>query len=155
MKRRHRNKKRPMRVIRLWSRPEAEKVIPYLRSVVGSLREHWLDMQSADRDTARIARSPGRPDRARILADESARASKTVARDRFEDALSELSKLDIFLLDPVNGVALIPFGKDDDLAWFVYDQFDEQGLAGWRFHEDAMEQRRPLDQLDGPAKAAS
>ena len=152
MKRRHRSKKRPMRVIRLWSRPDAEKAVPYLRSVVGSLREHWLAMQSASRASARLAAVPGPARRDQILAGDAIRADQSRAQDRFEDALTELSKIDIFLLDPINGVALIPFGKDDELAWLVYDHFDETGLVGWRYHQDGMERRRPLADLDGSTR---
>ena len=43
MKRR-RERSKPMRVMRLWSWSEVAKAVPYLRSIVGSLREHWLDV---------------------------------------------------------------------------------------------------------------
>ena len=66
------------------------------------------------------------------------------AETRFNDALEELMAIDVYLLDPVKGVALIPFRKEDDLAWYVYDQFDKSGLSGWRYHNDPMEECRPL-----------
>jgi len=151
MKRRHRNKKEPSRVIRLWTRDEAKKVIPYLRSLVGSLREHWLDVQFHVRQAALLGQRPGRKGRDRILAEQLAEANTERADSRFQDALAELSKIDVFLLDPVQGLALIPFRKGDDLGWFVYDQFDRRGLVGWRMHEDPLEQRRPLKLLDETA----
>lgn len=150
MKRRHRNKKRPTRLIRLWTQGEADKVVPYLRSIVGSLREHWLTWQSHQRDVARLEQAAGPRGRDRILAETAARDSSERAEARFHDALGELSKIDVFLTDPVQGLALIPFRKEDDLAWFVYDQFDKRGLVGWRLHEDPLEQRRPLNLLDAP-----
>lgn len=148
MKRRHRNKKRPMRMIRLWTHEDAEKALPYLRSVVGSLREHWLSAQSGKRTAALLDARPGASKRERILATQAAREDEDRAETRFQDALAELSSLDVFLIDPVCGLALIPFRKDEDLAWFVFDQFDGRGLVGWRLHEDPLEQRRPLAQLD-------
>lgn len=148
MKRRHRNKKRPMRMIRLWTHTEAEKALPYLRSVVGSLREHWLTAQCSKRTASLLDARPGASKRERILATQRAREDGDRAEMHFQDALAELSSLDVFLIDPVRGLALIPFRKDEDLAWFIYDQFEQNGLVGWRMHEDPLEQRRPLALLD-------
>jgi hypothetical protein len=149
MKRRHRNKKRPVRLLRLWTHDEAAKAIPYLRSVVGSLREHWLTVQSLERDIALLQRGT-RKAVAHLVAEKTAEESCDRAEAQFQDALAELSQLDVFLLDPLQGLALIPFRKEDDLAWFVYDHFSTPGLAGWRLHEDPLEKCRPLKNLDGP-----
>jgi len=146
MKRR-RNKKKgteTLRALRLWSREDADKAVPYLRSVIGSLREHWLETQSKRREGELLERRPGRADRTRILAGQALAENRDAAEGRFNDALEELMKIDVYLLDPVQGVALIPFRKDDDLAWFVYDHHGEGGLTGWRFHSDPMEECRPL-----------
>ncbi len=154
MKRRHRNKKRPVRVIRLWAKEDVEKAVPYLRSVVGSLREHWLAVQSLQREAALLGRRPAKT-RDQILAETSVQENSARAEQRFEDALSELTKIDVFLLDPVQGLALIPFRKEDELAWFVFDNFDKRGLVGWRLHQDALEECRPLKQLDEPVATDS
>ena len=44
---------------------------------------------------------------------------------------------------------MIPFGKGDELAWYVFDLFSKQGLEAWRFHGDPLEMRRPLEQNAG------
>jgi len=144
MKRRRNRDPRGLRVLRLWEQADAARAVPYLRSVVGSLREHWLEAQSKRRDRERLDRQPGRADRQRILAGQELHATQEAAEDRFNDAVQELVRIDVYLVDPVQGVVLIPFRKDDDLAWYVFDQFDEHGLAGWRYHSDPMEQCRPL-----------
>ncbi len=143
MKRR-RNKEKAMRALRLWNYEEAARAVPYLRSVVGSLREHWLAAQSARRAGELLARRPGRANRARIAEGNSLSAGQQRAESHFNEALDELMRIDIYLLDPVRGVALIPFRKEDDLAWYVFDQFDAHGLSGWRYHNDPLEQCRPL-----------
>jgi hypothetical protein len=51
---------------------------------------------------------------------------------------------DVFLLDPVRGLALIPFQQGEELAWFVFDAFDQNGLTSWRYHKDPLETRRPM-----------
>ena len=127
--------------LRLWTHAEAVKAVPYLRSIVQSLREHWLEWQ---RVWLQVRRLDGRPDRqALILRAEAAREAER-ADDHFNEALRELEALDVSCLDPAKGLALIPFRKGEDLAWFVFDLFAPQGLDGWRFHADPLETRRML-----------
>ena len=38
-----RDRSRRLRVLHLWTLAELKKAVPYLRSVVSSLREHWLE----------------------------------------------------------------------------------------------------------------
>ena len=157
MKKRRRNvnkRSRPMRAIRLWTYEQAAKAVPYLRSVVGSLREHWLEALASGRSFDRLANAEGRRTRDRILAEADHVSNKERSEARFNEALAELMALDVFLVDPVRGIALIPFRKDEDLAWYVFDQFADAGLSGWRFHNDPLEECRPLTGGDaGPASA--
>jgi hypothetical protein len=144
MKRRRNKEKKAMRALRLWTYEEAARAVPYLRSVIGSLREHWLEAQGRRRQVELLARQPGRANRHRLLAGEDLRQRQEGAETRFNDALEELMGIDVYLLDPIRGVALIPFRKEDELAWYVFDQFDRHGLSGWRYHEDPLEECRPL-----------
>jgi hypothetical protein len=158
MKRRRNHKEQaPMQALRLWTYNEAERAVPYLRSVVGSLREHWLDAQRQRRAGELLARRAGRPDRKRLLAHEEVHARQECAETCFNEAVDELMHIDVYLLDPIRGVALIPFRKEDDLAWYVYDQFDDHGLRGWRYHNDPLEECRPLnpEAPQGPASLPS
>jgi hypothetical protein len=68
---------------------------------------------------------------------------------RLEETFVELKAIDVYCIDPVNGLALIPFGKGDELAWYVFDLFAPQGLEAWRLHGDPLEMRRPLEQNAG------
>jgi hypothetical protein len=145
MKRRHRDKQRSMRAVRLWTQEEAQKAVPYLRSVIASVREHWVSWRSHERDVALLERRRGGKQRDRLLAEQAANTSREVAQQRFQDALAELSKIDVFLLDPVQGLALIPFRREDELAWFVFDLFEKKGLVGWRLQQDPLERCRPLN----------
>jgi Uncharacterized conserved protein (DUF2203) len=151
MKRRRRTRRnRSLRVIRLWSQPEATQAVPYLRSITNSLRDHWLDVQSKRLDVRRLGQTP-RPDRKELIALEDAQTAQSKSEDAFNDALGELMGMDVFLLDPVQGLALIPFQQDDELAWYVFDLFDQAGLTSWRYHKDPLDMRRPLpDELKRP-----
>jgi hypothetical protein len=145
MKRRRNKELRNARALRLWTFDEASKAVPYLRLVVGSLREHWLDAQMERRKGELLAARPGRPDRQRLIAGAALHADQEGAETRFNEAAEELMNIDVFLLDPLRGAALIPFRKEDDLAWYVYDQFDERGLSGWRLHNDPLGECRPFE----------
>lgn len=155
MKRRRRTKRnRSLRVIRLWTQPEAVKALPYVRSIVHSLREHWLDAQRKRLEAQRLGQI-ARPNRKQLIATEDASAAQTKAEDAFNEALEELMGMDVFLLDPVQGVALIPFQQDEELAWYVFDWFDKAGLTAWRFHKDPLETRRPMPEAPKRSRAKS
>ena len=148
MKSRRKRSKR-MKVLHLWSWSEAMKAVPYLHSIVGSLREHWLDVLNAQRklDLADRLKKPAK--RQQILEREMLEDDLERGQEKFNDALHELNGIDVFLLEPVRGLALIPFRKEDDLAWYVFDHFAPPGVVGWRYHNDAIEECKPLSLLPG------
>jgi len=141
--RRERSKR--MRALRLWDWNEVAKAVPYLRSVIGSLREHWIDVLNAQRkiDKADSSKQPAKTQQ--MIEQQANQDDRQRAQTKFDDALGELNHLDVFLLDPVRGTALIPFRKGDELAWYVFDHFTPSGVLGWRLHNDPMEVCRPLE----------
>ena len=48
-----------MRVIRLWTYGQADKALPYIRSVTTSLRQHWLDARSRKNELERLDKRIG------------------------------------------------------------------------------------------------
>ncbi len=144
-------KSRRLRVIRLWKRHEADKAIPYLHSVIRSLRDHWLDTQRLNVTVQRL--HDKKADRATLIEIADSEKEQFQVSGKFKDAMRELRKIDVFLLDPVQGLALIPFQIGEELAWYVFDMFEEKGLVGWRYHQDALEIRRPLEGVDAPPLA--
>ena len=71
---------------------------------------------------------------------------------KFDEALEELNRLDVFLLDPVAGGTLVPFRKADDLAWFVFDHFAARRHR-LRYHDDPIEKVRRLNLLPDVSEA--
>src|SRR6266446_176739 len=100
-----------------------------------------------ERIIERLARRPGRPDRGALIAHAEAVREAAEANERFESGLKELLRLHMYCLDPVRGLALIPFAHGDQLAWFVFDLFEANPLGAWRYHEDPLTTRRPLAEL--------
>jgi hypothetical protein len=150
MKRRKARSKR-MQITQLWARSDAVKAIPYLRSIIASLRENYLEVLNAERRLDLANQKQSAPKRQQILDRETHEDDARRARAKFNDGLEELSRIGVFLLEPVHGIALIPFRKGDDLAWYVFDQFAVSGLIGWRTHSDPIDECRPMTSLDDAA----
>ena len=148
MKKQRKRSAEPAINLRLWTYAEALKLVPYLRAVVGSLRDNWLELGLARQRMRRLDARPGRSDRqSLILKDEYTRDADR-AEAKLEETLGEMNALSAYCLDPAGGQALIPFRHDGALAWFVFDLFGSQGLTAWRLYSDSLETRRPLTELD-------
>jgi hypothetical protein len=139
--------------LRVWTYAQARAAAPYIASIVCSLREHGLDALARRRAARRLADRPGRPDRKALIDLQEAERLARQAEDRFHDAAEELQELDIFSLDPIQGLALVPFLHNDQLAWYIFDHFDAQPFRFWRFQSDPDDTRRPVTSLQkGPAE---
>jgi hypothetical protein len=147
MKRNQNGAKRRRQTLQVWSLAQARTALPYFTSVMRSLREHKLEAQAQHRRAEKLANRPGRPDRGSLIALEDARAAGQKAQQGFDSALHELHSLDVYCVDPIEGLALIPFIHDKQLAWFVYDLFAPEALRSWRYHSDPLDTRRPMDEL--------
>ena len=137
--------KKKAQEIHVWTYDEAKKAVPYISSIMRSLRDERLEVQSLQRQVDLLEKKPGRPGRSALLAQAEVKRQAGEAEGRFDDSLRELFGLDIFCIDPITGQAMIPFLRAEKLAWFVFDLFDEEDyLKQWRYHDDAMEKRRPI-----------
>jgi hypothetical protein len=145
----HKNKrpKRKPKVIRVWTYPQAQGALPYITSVMRSLREHWLEAKTQEARGRRLAGRSGRPDRRAILDQEEAAKEGERARERFHEAFEELQKIEVFCIDPNQGLSVLPVVHDDKLAWLIYDLYDGNTFQSWRYHEDPIDLRRPIKDM--------
>lgn len=130
--------------MRLWTFEQSRAAIPYIASILRSVREHLVEGQTQQRLLKRLEEKPGRPDRETLIGQDDARKAIHRAKDEYRKAVAELSALDVVVHDPLQGVALVPFLHDEQLAWFVYDLHDPTGLRFWRYHSDSDDTRRRL-----------
>ena len=86
----------------------------------------------------------GRLDRRALIEEQEARRDLEKAEQDYQDALEELSELNVHPHDPGQGMALVPFIQDNQLAWYVFDLFDSQPIRSLRYHRDTDETRRVL-----------
>lgn len=139
-----RKSRRSRPTLRLWTFDQAQAVVPYLTSIVRSLREHALHIQTLRRRLLTIEEQPGRPDRRTLISQEETKRDLSRTEAEHSSALGELEALDCQLLDAVQGHVLVPFVHDDQLAWYVFDLFDHQPIRAWRYQSDPEETRRKL-----------
>jgi hypothetical protein len=153
VKRQPKGAKERAQTIQVWTYEQAQTAVPYISSILRSLREHALDALQHYHRAKRLANRPGRPDRATIIAQQEAEKDAHRADDRFRGALDELQEMDVYTLDPIQGQALIPFVHNDQLAWYIFDLFDAQPLRFWRFQSDPDDTRRPVTAMQrGPSE---
>ena len=144
MKRQPKGAKERAQTIQVWAYEQAQSAAPYIASILRSLREHALEALQYYHRAKRLANRPGRLNRSAIIAQHEAEREARRADDRFRDALNELQEMDIYILDPIQGQALVPFVHNDQLAWYIFDLFDAQPLRFWRFQSDPEDTRRPV-----------
>jgi len=135
---------RNLRVLRLWTFEQATKALPYISSLARSLREKWLEANRARAHAEKLAAASGRPKRDAILAQNLANKEKDLAEEDLFSVIQELESIDAYCLDPVNGLILMPFRQEEELAWFVFDLFKPGEPLQWRFHKDDLGLRRPI-----------
>src|SRR5947209_1319106 len=121
MNRNRKGSKRRRVKVPVWTLVQAQDVMPYLTSVMRSVREHQLEAQRHDLTARRLAHQPGRLNRDALIAHEEAVRDGQAATEQFQSALGELETLGIYCLDPIQGEALIPFVHEEQLAWYVFD----------------------------------
>jgi len=149
MKRDRKTAKRNRHELQVWTFDKARSAIPYILSIVRSLREHAIEIQTGQQEVKRLADLSGRPDRTRMIAQQEAERTRRRAEHRFEEAIGDLEQLDIFCLDPIRGQALVPFIHDEQLAWYIFDLFDNKHFRFWRYQSDPEETRRPITAQQG------
>src|SRR5579884_2237376 len=132
------------RAFRVWTLAQAEAAIPYITAVVRSLREHAVEARKQRRALDVLNARPGRPDRETLIRVHDTDRAARRAEEQSREAEQELNALDVLSLDAVNGLALVPFVHDEQLAWYVFDLFDTPALRFWRFQTDPTETRRPI-----------
>lgn len=128
--------------LRLWTLEKAKSAVPYLASIVRSLREQTLEIQKLKRKLSFLEEKP-RPDRDSIIALEDGGRRLRQLEDEQTSSLSELEQIDAHLQDAMSGLALLPFAYDDQAAWFIFDLFENK-IVGWRYQNDPDETRRKL-----------
>jgi len=149
----HRRSDKEQQTIQLWTLEKAGALLPYLTSIIDSMREARLEGQAHATRVAKLEARHGRPKRDEILqiADEKTKVEE--AGKRFQKAQEELQQLDVYCIHPVQGLAFIPFMNEGQLAWFIFDRFAPDPLRFWRYHLDRVDIKHPIHFIQRVAPA--
>jgi hypothetical protein len=139
----------------VWTFEQAGRALPFVQSVMTSIRELFLNLQGGRRRTKILDGAPGRPTRRMILEQEELKRDVEQLETQLGEAVGELAQLNIHCVDPVNGIAMIPFVNAHQLAWFVFDLFGDEKMNAWRYHHDPLHLRRPLPEREENALPAA
>src|SRR5262245_12822348 len=102
--------KKPKRlVIPIWTLMQAKQALPYIGSIMQSLREYRLETRRHQRRVELLAAKHGRPDRRDLISHQEALRDAQRAEDCYQDALHDLQELGVYCQDANRGLALIPF----------------------------------------------
>jgi Uncharacterized conserved protein (DUF2203) len=123
------------RSLRVWTYAQARAVLPYVASIMGSLREHRLDFLRHRLSAQRLVGEPGKRRRDTLIAQEEAACEADRADAEYQRTLAELKSLGIRCLDPVAGLAIFTVFQEGDRTEYVYDLFDSQPLRFPDKHE--------------------
>jgi hypothetical protein len=155
VKRNPKGAKQRRQSLQVWTFGQTQSAIPYIASVVRSIREHALEALHQAQRVRRLKEGPGRPNRAALIAQQEAEQAARNADDAFQEAVQELQQLDIYCLDPIQGQALVPFVHEEQLAWYIFDLYDSPQLRFWRYQSDPEDTRRPITAMQREAHDAT
>ncbi len=143
-KKKFRDGKPAKQEIRLWTYREAVQAVPYVDSILRSLRESLVETNRLRLHAERLADRPGRRTRDELIDLEETRRQADRAYDRYLETLEELQDVGVGCSDPVNGEAIFPFIYQEQVAWFTYHVFEGPYLQWWRYDSDTPDTRRPI-----------
>lgn len=146
MKRRKKSAPEQVMEFPVWSQEQAERARPYIAAILRTVREDYLQMQQSRRLARHLAQKAGRPSRQDLIEQEEANREAARLENAVAEGIQELLQLNVHCVDPVNGLAMIPFVQQAQLAWFVFELFQEQQVRSWRFHDEDLNVRRPLSE---------
>ncbi len=126
----------------VWTYAQARAVFPYVASIMGSLREHRLDVLRHQLAARQLAAKSGRPSRDTLLAQKEAAREAGRADAEYQRTRAELKSLGIRCLDSVAGLAIFTVYQDGYLREYVYDLFDSPPLRFPDEHEPGIGQGR-------------
>jgi hypothetical protein len=139
------------RFSRVWTYAEARAAVPYVASIMGSLREHRLDFLRHHLAAKRLAGELGRPRRDALLAREEASREASRADAQYQTTLVELYSLGFRCVDSVAGLAIFTVYQDEFVREYVFDLFDspptrfpdehESGRGHWRWAYSPLNKR--------------
>jgi hypothetical protein len=128
--------------LKAWTFSEAVSALPYVRSILDSLRELALERNRLRLGLGRLQDYLGRPRRSDLIAQADMESLADHTEAAYLEALDELLAIGVECLDPIQGGAAFPFLHENQVAWFIYHLYEGSQLRWWRYDSDSLDTRR-------------
>lgn len=144
MKRPEKHTSRDMIRLHPWTLERARSAGGYLRQVLGSLREAYLDHAAAAHRLNKLEHRPGKVDTKTLLDIEAQKSNLETHHNRIVEAVTEMAAMGAVPGPMYQGIAFLPVVNNKRLAWLIVDLFDDATLVGWRWHGEPESVKRPI-----------
>lgn len=134
MKKRHNGSN--LRGKTFWTPQRANAAMGLLTRLIDDLRDAAIEQKSARQGLTRLDKSMGRPSRQQILRVQTLQDDLTQAQQHAASVLTEAKNLGIEVVDPLQGIAILPCLTSQGMGMLVLDRFAGEPLVGWRLLDD-------------------
>ncbi len=131
-----------------WTLARARSASGYLRQVLGSLREAWLDHAAAAHRIKKLDQRHGKANTKLLLELEEQKSNLQSHYQRIVEAVTEMAAIGAVPGPMHQGIGFLPVVNNQRLAWLIVDLFDEATLAGWRWHGEPEDIKRPISEWE-------
>lgn len=131
-----------------WTLERARSAGAYLRQVLGSLREAYLDHAAAAHRLNKLEHRHGKADTKLLLDIEAQKTNLEAHHKRIVEAVTEMAAIGAVPGPMFQGIAFLPVVNNKRLAWLIVDLFDDATLAGWRWHGEPESVKRPISEWE-------
>ncbi len=138
-----------------WTLARARSASQYLRQVLGSLRDAFLDHAAAGHRIQKLEHRHGKANTKILLELVDQKANLQSHYLRIVEAVTEMAAIGAVPGPMHQGIGFLPVVNNQRLAWLIVDLFDEATLAGWRWHGEPEDIKRPIaewESLQGKPK---
>jgi hypothetical protein len=134
MKKRHNGSN--LRGKTFWTPQRAHAAMGLLTRLIDDIRDAAIEQKSARQGLTRLDKSQGRPSRQQILRVQTLQEDLNLAQNHAASVLTEAQSLGIEVVDPLQGIAILPCLTSQGMGMLVVDRFAGEPLVGWRLIDD-------------------
>ncbi|MFM7540277.1 MAG: hypothetical protein ACKO9Z_11520 [Planctomycetota bacterium] len=136
-----------------WTPQRAHAAMGLLTRVIDDLRDAAIEAKSAHQGLHRLDHAKGRQTRRHFLRAQSLHDDLVHAREHEAQVLTEAKTLGVEVVDPVQGIAVLPCLTNQGMGMLVLDRFAEEPLIGWRLVDDPPDVVRRIPTVSQESKA--
>ena len=136
-----------------WTPQRAHAAMGLLTRVIDDLRDATIEQKSARQGLTRLDHGTGQHGRLEFLRAQSLSDDLRHAKEHEAQVLTEAKSLGVEVVDPMQGIAVLPCLTNQGMGLLVLDRFAEEPLVGWRLVDDPPNVVRRIPTVTEESKA--